>query len=95
MTTGVRDMKKLVQGVGINNGKYTATVDGKRRKEYALWVNMLDRCYNDKYQIKHPTYIGCTVSDNFKYYAYFFEWCQTQIGFNTKGYHLDLSLIHI
>lgn len=39
-------MKKLVYGVGINDRKYTTTVDGKTRKEYALWVNMLERCYS-------------------------------------------------
>lgn len=86
-------MKKLVQGVGINNGKYTATVDGKVRKEYELWKDMLERCYSENYHKKKPTYLGCTVSDNFKHYAYFFEWCQTQTGFNASGYTLDKDLI--
>lgn len=87
-------MTRLVKGVGINDGKYTATVDGKMRKEYTLWVHMLERCYNEKFHINQPTYVGCTVSDSFKDYTYFFEWCQTQIGFGIFGYSLDKDLIY-
>jgi hypothetical protein len=87
-------MKKLVYGVGINDRKYTTTVDGKTRKEYALWVNMLERCYSENHHKKRPTYLGCTVSDSFKDYTYFFEWCQTQIGFGIFGYSLDKDLIY-
>lgn len=87
-------MKKLVHGVGINDGKYPATIKGIKRKEYELWTNMLERCYSENYHKKMPTYLGCTVSDSFKDYTYFFEWCQTQIGFNIEGYELDKDLIY-
>ena len=87
-------MTRLVKGVGINDGKYTATVDGKMRKEYTLWVHMLERCYNEKFHINQPTYVGCNVSDNFKQYSFFHEWCQTQIGFGIFGYSLDKDLIY-
>ena len=86
-------MKKLVQGVGINDGKYPTKVDGKMRKEYNLWTSMLKRCYSENYHKKKPTYLGCTVSDSFKDYTYFFEWCQTQIGFGKEGYQLDKDLL--
>ena len=87
-------MTRLVKGVGINDRKYTTTVDGKIRKEYELWTGMLNRCYSENYHKKNPTYLGCTVSDNFKHYTYFFEWCQSQIGFNAPGYTLDKDLIY-
>ncbi len=83
----------MIYGVGVNDFTYAAKIDGKMVKQYTLWVSMLERCYNDKFQNKHPTYIGCTASDNFKYYAYFFEWCQKQMGFDTTGYTLDKDLI--
>ena len=60
-----------VHGVGISGTKYPITVNGVKTKEYTLWRNMLERCYNDTYQKKQPTYKGCKVSDKFKSYEYF------------------------
>ena len=82
-----------VYDVGISGNKYPSKVNGVLTKEYALWQSMLKRCYSDKYQKKNPTYEGCEVSDNFKYYEYFYEWCNKQIGFDVKGWHLDKDLL--
>ena len=86
-------MVALVQGVGINDRSCPARVNGKITKEYALWHSMLKRCYSKPHLEKYPTYIGCSVSDNFKYYHLFHTWCQTQIGFGKEGYHLDKDLL--
>lgn len=86
-------MVNLVEGVGINDRTYPVSKNGIITKEYSLWNNMLIRCYNIKCQEKHPTYINCSVSDNFKMYSYFYEWCQNQIGFNIDDYHLDKDLL--
>ena len=83
----------MVYGVGVNDSTYPAKIAGKMVKEYTLWVSMLERCYHNKFQENHPTYVGCTTSDKFKHYAYFFEWCQAQIGFNDVGYTLDKDLL--
>lgn len=86
-------MINLVEGVGINDRTYPVSKNGIITKEYSLWNNMLKRCYNIKCQAKHPTYISCSVSDNFKMYSYFHEWCQNQIGFDMDEYHLDKDLL--
>jgi hypothetical protein len=91
-------MRKLVQGIGINEQKFpSGSIDKVKVKEYSLWIDMLLRC-TQKYWTKKPTYTGTTCSENFKSYSYFYEWCQTQIGFDNKeengrSWQLDKDLL--
>ena len=82
-----------VCGVGILGTKYPPKVNGVQTKEYNLWCSMLTRCYSDTHKKKYPTYEGCEVSDNFKSYEYFYEWCNKQIGFDNEGWQLDKDLL--
>ena len=82
-----------VCGVGITGTKYQPTINGRNTKEYELWRGMLKRCYSDGYKKKQPTYEGCEVSDKFKSYEYFYEWCHKQVGFDNQGWHLDKDLL--
>lgn len=82
-----------VYSVGIIGAKYPSRVNGVLTREYRLWMDMLRRCYSDGFRKKNPTYKDCEVSDNFKSYEYFYEWCQNQIGFNVEGWHLDKDLL--
>ena len=82
-----------VFGVGVVGTKYPSMINGVQTKEYELWKSMLRRCYSDKYQKKYPTYEGCKVSDRFKSYEHFYEWCNKQIGFDNDGFHLDKDLL--
>lgn len=95
---GSKVMSKLVCGVGISEKgefKRTVLVGSKQveTREYKLWRNMLQRCYSEKLHRKHPTYAGCTVSDDFKYFQRFAKWCQLQVGFGLDGYHLDKDVL--
>ncbi len=91
-------MGKLVQGVGISEkgefARYTK-VNGKKimTKEYQLWSSMLKRCYSEKCQQEQPTYLGCSVGENFKYFQRFAKWCQSQIGFGLEGWQLDKDIL--
>ena len=91
---GVKDpYVPSVYGVGISGTKYLIRVNGILTKEYELWKSMLQRCYSTTLKKQRPTYIGCEVSDNFKSYEYFYEWCNNQIGFSNKKWHLDKDLL--
>ena len=82
-----------VCGIGIVGTEYPINEGGVLTKEYVLWTGMLERCYSDTYKKKKPTYEGCEVSENFKSYDYFYEWCNKQIGFGVKDWHLDKDLL--
>lgn len=94
----IRDrLLPTVHGVGIL-GYETTKVGGVQPKEYELWSGMLERCYSSKSLKSFPTYSQCTVSDNFKHYTYFKEWCSKQKGFNVKDhngkhFHLDKDIL--
>lgn len=88
-------MNKIIQGVGINDFYENVTTKRVNNKEYSLWTSMLLRCYS-KNQME--TYEGCTVSDKFKSYTFFYKWCNNQAGFNIKDeqsrcWHLDKDLL--
>ena len=86
-----------VYGVGITGTKYPTSEGGVNTKEYELWQHMLTRCYSDALKKQRPTYEGCEVSENFKSYEYFYEWCHEQVGFGNEGnenpFHLDKDLL--
>ena len=93
-TGGVKDTYlPSVFGVGIVGARYPSKVNGVQTKEYVLWCNMLVRCYSNTYKKKYQTYEGCEVSDKFKSYEYFYEWCHKQIGFGNEEWHLDKDLL--
>lgn len=96
--------KKLVCGVGNNNADYAVvkheeigSVDGKRKKKlvwfcpfYRAWQSMLMRCYSVRYQERQPTYISCTVSENWLTFSNFRSWMAAQ---DWEGQQLDKDLL--
>lgn len=60
---------------------------------YSKWNLMKQRCNpNGEVQKRAPTYVGCTMTDNFEDYQYFVNWHRAQIGYGTK-YDLDKDLL--
>ena len=81
-----------VFGVGVV-GNDAVVKDGRVLKEYVRWQAMLERCYNENNRDKRQAYEGCTVSENFKYFPYFKEWYNAQVGHNIKGWDLDKDIL--
>lgn len=71
---------KTVHNIGyIGEGEYSPMYingDGKYRNtnQYAIWNGMLNRCYNPKYHEKKPTYIRCTVCEEWLNFQVFSKW---------------------
>lgn len=95
ITSGcVRDrLLPSVYGVGIVGDSPIVDNEGIKLKEYGIWCSMLARCYSKIKHAEFPSYSDCEVSENFKYFPYFKEWCKKQIGFGNEGWHLDKDIL--
>ena len=62
-------------GVGyLGEGNYKMSENGKLHRYYIIWHNMLKRCYDPKYQEKHPSYKGCKVEDHWLNFQNMGKW---------------------
>lgn len=78
-------------GVGYHGiGKYSAN---RGSKIYSCWLSMLQRCYDQKYQKISPTYIGCSVFEEWQDYQNFASWHEENHPNDGKLYHLDKDII--
>ena len=96
--------RKLVHGVGVNDANYAVVkfetigyVNGKQKQKrvwacpfYITWSGMLKRCYSSKLHERRPTYIGCSVSDDWLTFSNFRSWMMTQ---DWQDKHLDKDLL--
>ncbi len=59
-----------------------------------VWQAMSQRCKLDgSFQNAHPSYVGCTMSENFKDFQFFVEWHMQQIGYGFYKYQLDKDIL--
>lgn len=81
--------KSKVYGVGsLGQGIYSST---NSTKTYKIWISMLDRCYSEKTQLKHKSYVGCTVCQewlDFQNFARFYE-----LTYKEAGWQLDKDIL--
>lgn len=89
----------LVCGVGINDADYMPQrkelVGGKQKlvwmcPYYRSWRGILERCYLASFQRRNPTYIGCTVAEEWYRFSTFKAWMETQ---DWEGKQLDKDLL--
>ena len=95
----MRNRNKLICGVGINDANYDVVkhekVDNRSKTVwkcpyYKKWKGMLVRCYSKKHQEKCPTYIGCSVYEEWLTFSNFRKWMETQ---DWEGMHLDKDFL--
>lgn len=82
-------MGNLVMGVGIYDIPGDAS-SSNRHKAFARWKALLQRCYNDKFQKDHHTYIGCTVCEDWLRYSNFKLWLTSQDDWETLEIDKDI-----
>lgn len=66
---------KILYGIGyVGLGEYYPTENKKATKAYDAWRKMFDRCYDEKYHEKYPTYDGCSVCEEWWNFQNFAKW---------------------
>lgn len=76
-------------GVATNDLSYKETYNCRI---YKTWTNMLKRCYSDSYHKEQPSYIGCTVCDDWLVFSKFKQWMSLQ-DYESKQLDKDLKVI--
>lgn len=87
---------KSYLGIGyIGEGIYSS-MNGKNKDiRYSYWSGMLERCYNQNYLTKRPTYKGCSVDEEWHNYQNFAKWYDDnyyEVG--NERMHLDKDILH-
>ena len=67
--------EKIYYDIGyLGEGKYKTWKNGKLTRVYKTWHSMLQRCYDEKYHEKYPTYIDCEVDKKWHNFQNFAKW---------------------
>ncbi|MDU6995948.1 MAG: hypothetical protein E6356_13895 [Terrisporobacter othiniensis] len=62
-------------GIGYLGEGYADTfVNSKMVKQYKIWSDLLRRCYDSKWYEKQPTYVNCTMCEEWHNYNTFYKW---------------------
>lgn len=87
-------LSPTVYGVGISEGCKVTDTDGKMLKSYIEWRNILCRCYDNNFLTKYPTYVGCEVCEEWKYYSNFKKWHEENYyEIDGQTMHLDKDIL--
>ena len=82
-------------GVGyLGEGKYKTRENGKLKREFKIWHNMLKRCYDSEFQERNPTYKGCTAENDWFNFQNMAEWIENNY-YEVPGerMHLDKDIL--
>lgn len=62
-------------------------------REHMFWKGFMERCYSEFSLVRSPSYQGCVVDDYWHNFQNFAVWCQSQKGFNEKGWQVDKDIL--
>lgn len=85
-----KHIRKKVFGVGIMDMRKPNNSPYELKKAYSTWTSMLSRCYSEDWLRRMPSYIGCSVCEEWQHFSCFYEWFVRNY---TDGYQLDKDII--
>ena len=90
-----KSQRRLIYGFGVNDADYVIKplINGKRKScsYYKRWEALITRCYSKNSLKRHPAYVGCSVSDEWKYFSNFRLWMEKQ---DWQGKQLDKDILY-
>lgn len=81
------NLKPTIYGFGINDVNYKVTVkkviNGRQKQlwvcpYYIDWYNIIRRCFDNKFHVTKPTYIGCNICEEWRHFSNFIKWVDSQ-----------------
>ncbi len=97
--------RQMLYNWGVNNADYSVTktgyVNGKRKiiwmcPIYKDWCSILERCFCIKTQTKRPTYMNCTICEEWKYFMNFRDWVlNVQPNENWQNCEPDKDVLYV
>lgn len=83
-------LKRTVYGVGFfGDGPHKSSEKRKPNPAYKAWQAMMQRCYDSAYHVHRPTYIGCSVCDEWHNFQRFADWFYENYPNDGVKYQLD------
>lgn len=79
--------KKTICGFGVND---LNEIVFQGNVSYNYWRAMIERCYSKKVHKRSPTYIGCSVCNEWKYFSKFKEWF---VKHYKEGWQIDKDIL--
>lgn len=76
--------ESVVYGFGINDA------EDKASRACVIWRAMLQRCFAKKFKTKHPTYIDCSVCEDWLRFSNFNKWYESNY---VVGFELDKDIL--
>lgn len=80
----IESLKREILGFGIND------LDVRDDTAYRRWRHAMVRCYSKDYLSRFPTYIGCSVCEEWRYFSNFKKWFDTHY---VDGWCLDKDIL--
>ena len=79
-----------VFGIGFfGDSTYKASVGGRITKSYNTWSSMLERCYGSEGLRRNPSYLHCTVCEEWHNFQNFAKWFYEN---RIEGFHIDKDI---
>lgn len=82
-----------ILGVACMGLMVNEIIEVSRTKAYSTWFNMLIRCYDERYQTRQPSYIGCTVCEEWLVFSNFYHWYSENYPSDCGKWQLDKDTI--